>query len=765
MIPNRGPIWNDSAGAQAAAAASGVALLAANNLSDLTNVTLARINLGLGSAATSDSSAFDAAGAAATALATAEAYARSLVGSGSVTQLLAGSGITLSPPTGTGVVTISSSGGVSPSGTITSGYLAVWNGPTSIQALNTIDNIVIGATTPANGTFTTLVGTLTEGLQNTNSLATLLYAQNTNAGTGAVSRIGLSNNAGSFFMDYTSTGYTGSALVTGGIAKSVSIYTNSAVPIVIGTNNTANLTIASGGAITLSSLAAASSGVVLSSTAGLLSALALPGSTTTFLRGDGTFAAPSGASFPASATLITNTSSSPVNTANVFNVQAYGAKGDGSNHSGAEDTAVANAIAALVANFSSANPTGTLYFPAGTYALTVAVTATIASPYTMTIRGDGRLSTFILQTVSGTNGITVNMSLSGSNNVLSSCEVRDISVMTNTTSNVAVLASFGATSFPMSTEAMCGITIDNVNFGTSTNSTSVGWTSGIALINPWKYTITNCNGSGGANGASLRSSGAVPLTTTATPGDGAWLYVVGGINGMLNNNYGSFWQYGVYQDNGPNAAASTMTSGDEYVIAVTGTTNWTSIGFSSSAVGTLGTYNGVMITGTGGQVLGLAMQGCFIRGMNFVAVRAGFLSPAGAFWGPLICSDWQLDQGNQPNNGLVNIGFQIGGSIGTACSSTFTNIFCTQANGASSFWFNLSHVQNSLFTGCVLYTGGQVKLANSSNLNVFNGCYFAGVSLSCDSSCSNNQANNTQGSSTSGWTGVGTGNTVKTTLY
>ncbi len=57
-------------------------LVAKNNLSDLTDVPQARRNLGLGSAALSDSAAFDSAGAAASAQANAEAYALSLFGGG-----------------------------------------------------------------------------------------------------------------------------------------------------------------------------------------------------------------------------------------------------------------------------------------------------------------------------------------------------------------------------------------------------------------------------------------------------------------------------------------------------------------------------------------------------------------------------------------------------------------------------------------------------------------------------------------------------------
>src|ERR1700728_2664564 len=85
LIPNTGrpgPIFNDISAQTSGTAANTTPLLAANNLSDLTSVTQARINLGLGTAAIASASAFDPAGAAASALAAAEAYARSLIGGG-----------------------------------------------------------------------------------------------------------------------------------------------------------------------------------------------------------------------------------------------------------------------------------------------------------------------------------------------------------------------------------------------------------------------------------------------------------------------------------------------------------------------------------------------------------------------------------------------------------------------------------------------------------------------------------------------------------
>lgn len=109
-----------------ATTATTLGLLPANNLSDLASASSARTNLGLGTAATQASSAFDAAGAASSALSSAEAYSAnaSNITSGSLAAARLASGAAASnlgftPP--------------SVSGTPTAGDCASWASASSLQ--------------------------------------------------------------------------------------------------------------------------------------------------------------------------------------------------------------------------------------------------------------------------------------------------------------------------------------------------------------------------------------------------------------------------------------------------------------------------------------------------------------------------------------------------------------------------------------------------------------------------------------------------------
>ena len=132
------------------------------------------------------------------------------------------------------------------SGPPASTQLAYWTSATNLTGSASLTfNVASGAVNLGSGTTTagTLVGTLTEGLQNTNAIATVLYGQNSNAGTTAGTKFGLANDSQQLIFTLTSSGYTGSPIVTGGIAKSASIYTDSTVPLILGTNGTLALTL------------------------------------------------------------------------------------------------------------------------------------------------------------------------------------------------------------------------------------------------------------------------------------------------------------------------------------------------------------------------------------------------------------------------------------------------------------------------------------------------------------------------------------------
>lgn len=219
----------------------------------------------------------------------------------------------------------------------------------------------------------------------------------------------------------------------------------------------------------------------------------------------------------------------------VFNVKDYGAIGDGSTN---DDAAIALAITALQA-FSAGNTRGTLFFPDGCYLVTAAVTVALTGLFTCTIRGTGRFSSIILQSGSGANGIEVSLSPTSAQ---PQCrvEVCDLSLQTTsgTTAATAIDINYGG-SATASTEFVNGSVVTRVEINTNTAAGSGGWTNGIKGNNPWKLHIYDVSGCGRP---SIAGSGSIP---TSGAGSGGFIVIAGGQNINIAHVNAAFWQYGI----------------------------------------------------------------------------------------------------------------------------------------------------------------------------------------------------------------------------
>jgi hypothetical protein len=150
-----------------------------------------------------------------------------------------------------------------------------------------------------------------------------------------------------------------------------------------------------------------------------------------------------------------------------FNVVTYGATGNGTTN---DTSSINTAIAAAVAYVTSGGTNGCLYFPAGTYYVTSSLsTISIASPYTLSIKGDGRLSSIIYQTSASANGLSISIAQASGGAALASVEVFGLGFQTSAQAASALYITYG-TSNTASTEYACGLTIYDINIqGVSTS--------------------------------------------------------------------------------------------------------------------------------------------------------------------------------------------------------------------------------------------------------------------------------------------------------
>ena len=281
-------------------------------------------------------------------------------GGSGVTQILAGTNVTVSPVGGTGVVTVNSSGrGGSPGGSTG-----------QIQYNNA------GSFGGASGL--TWNGTVLENQQSGNYSLIPIFAQNQSGGMGAVAETEVSNSTYSLISGITGTGYTGTILGVTGVSGF--LYTNGAYPLTIGSNNAAGLSFTTANAATFSNSLAVTG--ILSADSGIL----LPFVTT-------------------NGTLYTKTTGTVVSLKSAINVMAYGADPTGvSDSTSAFNTAIAAAYAAA---------NSALYIPTGVYSVSsVNFTGLVVLP----IFADGPQSVMFVGNTSGKNildfsgssGITIN---------------------------------------------------------------------------------------------------------------------------------------------------------------------------------------------------------------------------------------------------------------------------------------------------------------------------------------------------------------------
>jgi hypothetical protein len=170
---------------------------------------------------------------------------------------------------------------------------------------------------------------------------------------------------------------------------------------------------------------------------------------------------------------------------NTFNVVEFGAKGDASTN---DTAAIQSATTAAIAVVDA-----TVYFPAGDYRISSAITGAEPLANNISFVGEGSNVSIITQTSSGANALTLTFSTDGAFQQPSSATVLNLGFHTNSDAGTAIDFSYGNPA-TISSHYSDGPKISGVCIRGGTGS--VGWLNGIILTSAWNSRIVNTTISG-----------------------------------------------------------------------------------------------------------------------------------------------------------------------------------------------------------------------------------------------------------------------------